>query len=58
MYAEKVKRRSECQWVIEPFGTMQVPVVVYADDELMRGMDEQVYKQAANVASLPGVVQG
>ncbi len=58
MYAEKVKRRSECQWVIGPFGTMQVPVVVYADDELMRGMDEQVYKQAANVASLPGVVQG
>ena len=57
MYAEKIERRSDCEWVIEPFGTMRVPVTVFADRELIDAMDDQVYKQAANVASLPGVVK-
>ena len=57
MFAEKLKKRAQAQWVIEPFGKMQVPVVVYADDDLVRDMDEQVYQQAANVAALPGAVQ-
>jgi tRNA-splicing ligase RtcB len=57
MFAEKLKRQAQAQWVIEPFGKMHVPVVVYADEELVRDMDEQVYKQAANVAALPGAVQ-
>jgi len=57
MYAEKLKRKSVCQWTIEPFGTMRVPINVFADETLVKDMDEQVYRQAANVAALPGVVK-
>jgi len=57
MYAEKLKRKSVCQWVIEPFGAMRVPINVFADDALIRDMDEQVYRQAGNVAALPGIVK-
>ena len=57
MYAEKLKRKSDCQWIIEPFGAMQVPVSVFADEPLVEGMGEEVFQQAANVAALPGVVE-
>jgi tRNA-splicing ligase RtcB (3'-phosphate/5'-hydroxy nucleic acid ligase) len=43
-------------WRIEPHGTMRVPAIIYADEELIRGMDDKVYEQAANVAMLPGIV--
>ncbi len=56
MYAEKLKRTSVCQWGIEPFGTMRVPIRVFADETLIKDMDEEVYQQAANVAALPGIV--
>ena len=57
MVAEKLKRKSVCQWVIEPFGAMRVPIHVFADETLVKAMDEQVFRQAANVAALPGVVK-
>ena len=57
MYAGKLKRKSACRWVIEPFGAMRVPINVFADETLVKDMDEQVYRQAANVAALPGVVK-
>jgi len=57
MFVEKLKKHAEAQWVIEPFDRMRVPVTVFADDELIREMDEQVYRQAANVAALPGIVK-
>ncbi|MBN1359502.1 MAG: RtcB family protein [Sedimentisphaerales bacterium] len=57
MYADKLRRKSECEWFIEPFGKMHVPVTVFADRALIDAMDEQVYQQAANVASLPGIVK-
>jgi len=44
-------------WRIEPFGAMRVPAVIYADEALIRDMDDKVYDQAANVATLPGIVQ-
>lgn len=56
MYAERLKRTSVCQWVIAPFGAMRVPICVFADETLIKAMDEEVYRQAANVAALPGVV--
>ena len=43
-------------WRIEPSGAMRAPAVIYANEDLIRGMDEKVYDQAANVASLPGIV--
>lgn len=36
---------------------MRVPAIIYADENLIRDMDEKVYEQAANVAMLPGIVQ-
>jgi tRNA-splicing ligase RtcB len=57
MFAEKLQRRGEAQWEIAPFGKMRVPVIVFADEGLIREMDEQVYQQAANVAALPGIVR-
>jgi len=57
MYAERLKKQGPAQWYIEPSGKMRVPVIIYADDESIRQMDENVFKQAANVASLPGIVK-
>ncbi|MHC4498796.1 MAG: RtcB family protein [Planctomycetota bacterium] len=57
MEARSLKRRSEYAWVIEPFGKMRVPVVIYADETLIQAMDEKVCQQATNVASLPGIVK-
>jgi tRNA-splicing ligase RtcB len=57
METKSLKRRSEYAWVIEPYGKMRVPVVIYGDEGLIRAMDEKVCQQATNVASLPGIVK-
>ena len=44
-------------WRIEPTGAMRVPGVIYADEDLIRDMDDKVYEQTANVATLPGIVK-
>jgi tRNA-splicing ligase RtcB len=44
-------------WRIEPTGAMRVPAIIYADEDLIRGMDEKVGEQARNVATLPGIVK-
>ncbi len=44
-------------WRIEPAGAMRVPAVIYADEGLIRDMDDKVYEQAVNVATLPGIVR-
>jgi tRNA-splicing ligase RtcB len=44
-------------WRVEPSGAMRVPAIIYADEDLIRGMDDKVYEQAVNVAMLPGIVQ-
>lgn len=49
-------RKSDFEWVIEPTGPMRVPVVIYASLDLIEGMDDRVFEQAVNVASLPGIV--
>ena len=36
---------------------MRVPAIIYADEALIRDMDDKVYDQAVNVATLPGIVQ-
>jgi tRNA-splicing ligase RtcB len=36
---------------------MRVPAVIYADEDLIRGMDDKVYEQICNVAGLPGIVR-
>ncbi|MFO7276487.1 MAG: RtcB family protein [Pseudomonadota bacterium] len=51
------KRRSEYEWEIPPQGAMRVPAVIFASEQLIREMDQKVYEQASNVATLPGIVR-
>ncbi|MHC4618884.1 MAG: RtcB family protein [Planctomycetota bacterium] len=57
MELKNLKKRSEYEWVIEPFGKMRVPAIIYADEALIKAMDDKVCQQATNVASLPGIVR-
>jgi tRNA-splicing ligase RtcB (3'-phosphate/5'-hydroxy nucleic acid ligase) len=57
MDTNRLTRVDATTWRIEPHGAMRVPAVIYADEGLIRDMDDKVYEQAANVATLPGIVQ-
>ena len=50
-------RIDDMTWRIDPHGAMRVPAIIYADENLIRDMDDKVYDQAVNVAMLPGIVQ-
>lgn len=50
-------RVDETTWRVEPRDAMRVPAVIYADEGLIRGMDDKVYEQTINVATLPGIVR-
>src|SRR5690606_32531224 len=50
-------RRSDYEWEIPARGAMRVPAVIYASESLIRAMDQKVYEQAVNVATLPGIVK-
>lgn len=56
MEVAQLERVSECAWQLAPSGKMRVPVMIYADHDLVEAMDEKVREQAANVATLPGIV--
>lgn len=56
MDINRFERLSEFAWRVAPVKPMRVPVVIYADEALMREMDDKVLEQAVNVASLPGIV--
>ena len=57
MDTNRFTRIDATTWRIDPHGAMRVPAVIYADENLIRAMDDKVYEQAANVATLPGIVQ-
>ena len=57
METKLFKKHSDYEWFIEPFGKMRVPAVIYASETLIKEMDQKVYEQAVNVASLPGIVK-
>ncbi len=52
-----LQRISKDQWQLPATGKMRVPVIFYADRELLEGMDDKVREQAINVATLPGIVK-
>ncbi len=56
MYREKIHHVSQCQWRLEPQDDMNVPVVVFGDKTILEQIDENTYRQAVNVARLPGIV--
>jgi tRNA-splicing ligase RtcB (3'-phosphate/5'-hydroxy nucleic acid ligase) len=57
MNPDRFTRIDATTWRIEPHGSMRVPAIIYADESLIRDMDDKVYEQAVNVAMLPGIVR-
>jgi tRNA-splicing ligase RtcB len=57
MDLSRFARHDATRWEIAPHGNMRVPAVIYATEELIRAMDDKVYEQVTNVATLPGIVQ-
>jgi len=51
------QQHSETRWEIAAHGKMRVPAVIFADESLIRAMDNKVYEQICNVAMLPGIVK-
>jgi tRNA-splicing ligase RtcB (3'-phosphate/5'-hydroxy nucleic acid ligase) len=55
---KELRRVAECVWEL-PTGVrqgMRVPVRIFASNALLAAMDDAVFTQAANVATLPGIV--
>ncbi|WP_431066673.1 RtcB family protein [Methylotuvimicrobium sp.] len=50
-------QRDESCWEIPAKGPMRVPAIIYADPGLLEAMDQKVYEQITNVATLPGIVE-
>src|SRR6516165_2870829 len=57
MDSARLNRRGECEWELPRSGKMRVPGVIYADEALIRDMDDKVSEQVAHVAALPGIVK-
>jgi tRNA-splicing ligase RtcB len=55
MNLSQFQRRSDYEWLIKPIGKMRVPGIIFASKELLQEMDDKVYEQVVNVASLPGI---
>src|SRR5512147_3242184 len=51
------ERRTANEWEIPMRGAMRVPAVIFGSEALIRAMDDKVYEQAVNVATLPGIVK-
>ena len=53
-----VRKVSDALWELPPTVRpgMRVPVRILATEPLLRAMDDAVFQQAANVATLPGIV--
>ncbi|MCG7199621.1 RtcB family protein [Marinobacter pelagius] len=56
MDLSRLIQRSEFEWELPQKGNMRVPGVLYASRALVEAMDEKVYQQVRNVATLPGIV--
>ena len=48
MTPDRLTKVDETTWRIEPSGPMRVPAIIYADETLIRDMDDKVGEQAAN----------
>lgn len=51
------ERAGPYEWHIAPRGKMRVPGVIFADEALLREMDDKVFEQVCNVATLPGIIK-
>ena len=55
MDLKKLTQESDTEWRIAPAGKMRVPAIIFGTAELVRDMDDKVYEQIVNVATLPGI---
>lgn len=55
MDLSRFQKTSDVEWRIEPAGRMRVPGIIFATEDLVREMDDKVYEQVVNVATLPGI---
>ena len=54
----KTTKISDHTYKISKVGTMNVPVVIFANDKLIKNMQEDdTLKQASNMAKLPGAIK-
>ncbi|MGF7213012.1 tRNA-splicing ligase RtcB [Skermanella aerolata] len=53
----RLERRGDYEWHVPATGTMRVLALIFADEALVRTMDDKVFDQVTNVARLPGIVQ-
>ncbi len=44
-------------WQLDKSDKMQVPGIIFADENLLKGMEGKVFEQVSNVATLPGIVK-
>ena len=56
MNIHRLLKESNYQWRIEPTGAMRVPAILFGSESLLCEMDDKVYEQITNVATLPGIV--
>ncbi len=56
MELRNLEQTSRYEWRVAPRGGMRVPAIIYGDEVLIRDMDDKVYEQVTNVATLPGIV--
>ena len=57
MDVSQLEKLSETAWQLPVQGAMRVPAIIYASETLVRDMDEKVFTQLQNVASLSGIVR-
>ena len=56
MDLRRLQQDGDYAWRIDPVGDMHVPGVIFGDRERLLEMDDKVYEQLRNVATLPGIV--
>lgn len=55
MDIKKFKKISDYEWEIPKTNDMLVPGKIFASENLIKEMDDKVWEQVSNVASLPGI---
>ncbi len=57
MQLSRLDKLDDYRWQIPRHGKMRVPGILYASEALLQAMDDKVYEQVCNVATLPGIVE-
>ncbi|RMG34331.1 MAG: RtcB family protein [Gammaproteobacteria bacterium] len=57
MQISRLEKLDDYRWQIPRHGKMRVPGILYASEALLQAMDDKVYEQVCNVATLPGIVE-